>query len=395
MSTSRSTGFVRRAVRPIPGPCRLASTLAAAAISVLAVIGAARAQETPGSRAREPIISLPCEGCEAVFQGLPDELSAAARIAPKDEPGEPMRIEGTVHDRSGQPAPGVIVYAYHTDARGIYPPNGRFEGQAAYRHGLLRGWARTDERGRYRFETIRPASYPDSEVPAHVHMHLIEPSCCTYYIPSIRFADDPRLSAQDRERLQEARDGRALARPERNENGVWLVTRDIVLGEGVDGYAEKARDAGASDASSSRGQLVLDAALAALGGPDRVRGIATWDLEGVGRENLSAEAQGLAPGRPTWRDHSERVAVDTRTLTVAWQRHTPRNDFSLRWRRLIYGPDRIGFIDFNSGRSVSRDRDVPEERRRALARRVPHLLLLEAATAASRLTWLDDTTIAR
>lgn len=218
------------------------SILIAAAISLHAFIGGARAQETTGSGTREPIISLPCEGCEAVFQGLPDTLESTARIAPAGEPGEPMRIEGTVYQRNGKVAPGVIVYAYHTDARGIYPPNERFEGQAAYRHGVLRGWVVTDENGHYRFETIRPASYPDSDIPAHVHMHLIEPGCCTYYIPSIRFADDPLLSATDLERLREANGGRALARPGRNESGVWVVRRDIVLGEGVSGYPEGDQD---------------------------------------------------------------------------------------------------------------------------------------------------------
>jgi protocatechuate 3,4-dioxygenase beta subunit len=238
MSNSQSTTRILRLAalrprRPSPGP----SILLTVAIGLLAPAVDSHAQATD-SRTKEPIISLPCEGCEAVFQGLPDTLKSAARIAPKGQPGEPMRIEGTVYDQTGQVAPGVIVYAYHTDAQGIYPPNDRFDGQAAYRHGLLRGWAVTDERGNYRFETIRPASYPDSDIPAHVHMHLIEPGCCTYYIPSIRFADDPRLSADDLKRLREAQGGRALARPKKNENGVWIIRRDIVLGEGVSGYPE-------------------------------------------------------------------------------------------------------------------------------------------------------------
>lgn len=190
----------------------------------------------PQARETEPIIGTPCEGCEAVFEGLPDTLSSSARIAAEEEPGEPLRIEGTVYDQRGRPAPGVIVYAYHTDARGIYPPNERFRGRAAYRHGLLRGWAKTNAEGRYRFETIRPASYPDSDIPAHVHMQVIEPGCCTYYITSIHFADDPLLSAEDRERMAEGRGGSGLVQPERDENGVWVVRRDIILGEGVPGY---------------------------------------------------------------------------------------------------------------------------------------------------------------
>ena len=147
-----------------------------------------------------------------------------------------MRIEGTVYDRSGRPAPNVIVYAYHTDARGIFPPDERLRGGAAYRHGRLRAWAKTDDRGRYRFDTIRPANYPDARTPAHVHRHAIEIGCCTYYIDSIHFEDDPRLSAGARKKLVEGRGGSGLVRPERDANGVWVVRRDIMLGTQIPGH---------------------------------------------------------------------------------------------------------------------------------------------------------------
>ncbi len=187
-----------------------------------------------------PVVGLPCEGCEAVFDGLPENLGSHGRIAPSGEPGEPLRIVGRVVDAAGNPAPGVIVYAYHTDAGGIYPRDERRRGAAA-RHGRLRGWARTDEQGRYRFETIRPGAYPGRDVPQHVHMHVIEPDCCTYYIADIHFEDDPLLSRSERARLAEGRGGGGLARPRRDEHGTWVVTRDITLGKGVPGYPEASR----------------------------------------------------------------------------------------------------------------------------------------------------------
>lgn len=79
-------------------------------------------------RPNEPVVGLPCEGCEAVFQGLPETFEWSARIAPVEEPGEPMRIEGTVRNGEGRAVPGVIVYAYHTDAMGLYPANPAFRG---------------------------------------------------------------------------------------------------------------------------------------------------------------------------------------------------------------------------------------------------------------------------
>src|SRR4051812_22825989 len=44
-----------------------------------------------------------------------------ARIAPADEPGERLVIHGKVYEADGRtPAAGVVVYAYHTDAKGLY-----------------------------------------------------------------------------------------------------------------------------------------------------------------------------------------------------------------------------------------------------------------------------------
>ncbi len=189
----------------------------------------------------EPVVGLPCEGCEGVFEGLPDAFESVSRLAPEGEPGEPMRIRGTVFDADGSPVPGVIVYAYQTDARGVYPPEDGSRGWTR-RHGRLRGWAITDAEGRYGFETIRPSSYPDSEVPAHVHMHVIEPGCCTYYIDDIQFDDDPRLTERERAESNRGRGGSGLVVPERAPGGPWLVTRDIRLGERIPGY-EAARGA--------------------------------------------------------------------------------------------------------------------------------------------------------
>lgn len=173
-----------------------------------------------------PVTSLPCEGCEAVFVGMPDSLSWRARIAPEGEPGEPMLVRGTVRDAGGAPAAGVVLYAYQTDARGVYRPDEALTGHAR-RHGELRAWVRTDEHGRYRFETIRPGGYPGRETPEHVHMHVVEPGCCTYWIASIRFRDDPRLP-EDAEASPDARGGPGLVDPVRRD-GVWIVERDVRL----------------------------------------------------------------------------------------------------------------------------------------------------------------------
>ncbi len=194
-------------------------------------------QDRQSTTEREPIVGMPCEGCEAIFEGLPDTLQASIRLAPEDEPGEAMRVEGSVYDRHGNTVSGVIVYAYHTNARGMYPRDEHFRGQAAYFHGRLRAWAKTDEHGRYQFESIRPASYPDNEIPAHVHMHVLEVGRCTYYIDSIHFTDDAHLTRRERRELAGGRGGSGLVTPVK-DGGIWIMRRDIVLGENIPGYPD-------------------------------------------------------------------------------------------------------------------------------------------------------------
>ncbi len=215
--------------------------LIAITVVICALIACSGSAPRAADRDREPVVGGPCEGCEAVFQGLPDSIGWSTRIAARNEPGAAMRIDGTVRDQAGRAMSGVIVYAYHTDHRGIYPTDDRMRGLAAHRHGRLRGWARTDERGRYRFETIRPAGYPDTNLPQHVHMHVLEVGRCTYYIEDIHFQDDPRLTQAMRERMTQGRGGRAVVAPTKDAAGTWLVQRDIVLGQHVPGYPGASR----------------------------------------------------------------------------------------------------------------------------------------------------------
>lgn len=177
----------------------------------------------------------PCEGCEGALQNLPASPGTTARIAPTGEPGEPLSLSGVVRDSAGKPQADVVVYAYHTDSHGVYPRDAALDGAAA-RHGRLRGWSRTDAQGRYTFETIRPAGYPGTTTPQHVHLHVIEPGRCTYYIGDVLFTDDPRLTPALRERERKAPGGDGVVTPGGDASG-WKAKRDIVLGLDVAGYA--------------------------------------------------------------------------------------------------------------------------------------------------------------
>ena len=209
---------------------------------LMLMAGAAAAQVTHQVRSDEPVVGGRCEGCEAVFQGLPDALESSARLAPEDEPGEPLRLTGTVVGPDAQPAPGIVIYAYQTDAEGIYRPLEDPPGAAARRHGVLRAWVETDAKGRYEFLTVRPGSYPETSIAQHIHLHVIEPGRCTYYIADVEFTDDPLIPKDAFEKHARGRGGPGLVTPVKDDAGVWQVERDIFLGMNVPDYPDPPAD---------------------------------------------------------------------------------------------------------------------------------------------------------
>jgi hypothetical protein len=131
---------------------------------------------------------------------------------------------------------------------------------------------------------------------------------------------------------------------------------------------------------------LLDLAVSRAGGVESLRTSGTWIVEGEGTENLTAEAQGVSANAPTNRPHRERVAANAARNAVAWERHTPRNDASLRWRRFIYRDDSSGVVVWTDSAGSMNGNVASEVRRRSFVRRVPHLLLLEAATRGRELS---------
>lgn len=186
---------------------------------------------------REGVVGLPCEGCTLVFDGLPMRQSSRARIAPIEEPGERLRLSGTVRDASGLARSGIVVYAYQTDRKGRYPRDRNSKGADAV-HGRLRGWAVSAADGSYEFDSIRPASYPFHREPQHIHMHVIEAGRCTYYIGDVLFDDDPYLDGDHRSRPHQLRGGSGVVHPQGSAEAGWSARRDITLGANVPGYAD-------------------------------------------------------------------------------------------------------------------------------------------------------------
>lgn len=139
-----------------------------------------------------------------------------------------MVVTGVVRAQDGRtPVPGVIVYAYQTNASGRYARDAGAVGLASL-HGRLRGWARTGADGRYTFRTIRPAPYPGNVESQHIHLEVLAPGGISCEIDAVEFNDDPLMTAA--RRAQRPRYGGAgIVTPTRGADGAWSATRDITL----------------------------------------------------------------------------------------------------------------------------------------------------------------------
>ncbi len=196
--------------------------------SLVVALGVVGASPTLAQDAARLPATLPCGDCALALVGMPERIDSHARIAPSAEDGEPMTMRGTEYASAGRtPAPGVIVYAYHTNAGGRYPRI--WTGPARFiDHGRLRGWARSGTDGEFEFRTIRPGPYPFRSDPAHVHTIVIEPGSRSYWIDDIVFSDDPRVTPEWRAE-RSGRGGDGVTIPTRAPDGSWKVRRDIFL----------------------------------------------------------------------------------------------------------------------------------------------------------------------
>jgi protocatechuate 3,4-dioxygenase, beta subunit len=185
--------------------------------------------------AQAKIVGGACDGCELIYQGMPQQLSWQTKINPASEAGEAMEITGVIYQADGKsPAPDIILYVYHTDAQGYYSP-ARDQPEVSRRHGHLRGWMKTDASGQYKFTSIKPAPYPQMYDPAHIHPTIKEPDKNEYYIDEYRFDDDPLITREYRARA-ENRGGSGIIQLTKNDKGIWIGKRDIVLGQNVPNY---------------------------------------------------------------------------------------------------------------------------------------------------------------
>ncbi len=178
------------------------------------------------------LVGGPCEGCEAIFEYGDRVLSPVDTLPDFHSGGQKMQVTGTIYKPDGKtPAPGVVLYVYHTDSNGQYTSR---PGQTGWgrRHGYNRGWVKTDEEGRYTFFTIKPGVYPDRSEPAHIHPTILEPDGKYYWLGSYFFEGDPLLTEKETKPSAPRGGSDGILRL-RKEGNIWVGKRDYILGKNI------------------------------------------------------------------------------------------------------------------------------------------------------------------
>ena len=181
------------------------------------------------------IVGGSCDGCELMYVGMPDSIQSIDTSEGWKEKGKKILITGTVYKlNSITPAPNVIMYYWQTDAKGLYSPK-KGMNELAIRHGHIRGWVKTDEQGHYSLYTIRPAPYPNGNIPAHIHLSIREPDLDNeYYIDEMVF-DDDKLLTPDYLGSVENRGGSGILHFVLKDH-LQTATHDIILGKNIPDY---------------------------------------------------------------------------------------------------------------------------------------------------------------
>jgi protocatechuate 3,4-dioxygenase beta subunit len=184
------------------------------------------------------IIGGRCDGCEIMYEGMPGLINDTDTSDGWNEAGQKLIVTGTVFKLDGKsPAPGIILYYWQTDHTGHYSLKPGMPEKAS-RHGHLRGWVKTNDKGQYSIYTIHPAAYPGERIPQHIHFLVKEPTLKNeYYIDDLYFDDDPFLTGEERKKLPQ-RGGNGIVKVEKNGTAE-LARFNITLGLNIPGYPAK------------------------------------------------------------------------------------------------------------------------------------------------------------
>jgi len=181
------------------------------------------------------LVGGPCEGCEAIFEYGNNKLNSIDTLPDFSDNGIRIKLSGTIFKTDGKtPAENVILYIYHTNQEGIYPKKEGTTGWAQ-RHGYIRGWVKTNSNGEYTFYTLKPRSYPNGSLPAHIHPTILEPNGKYYWLEAYHFKGDPFLTEKETN-PKTPRGGSSGLLTLKKEEDIYSGKRDIILGKNIPEY---------------------------------------------------------------------------------------------------------------------------------------------------------------
>ena len=119
--------------------------------------------------------------------------SSEVTIVTANEPGQKIKVTGSVIDKDRKAVSNALMYFYHTNDRGLYGENDDGDSRAA----RLFGYVRTNEKGEFTIHTIKPRGYPGSEANAHIHLQFWDKDGNEIRSTpgEFLFEDDPRMNA--------------------------------------------------------------------------------------------------------------------------------------------------------------------------------------------------------
>lgn len=160
---------------------------------------------------------------ETSFREIIEKYCKAETIAIATDtiPGKKIKVIGTVKDTDRKPVAGALVYLYHTDSRGWYAANSPHVNmnEGDMRHARLFGYVRTDKEGKFEMHTIKPSGYPQSDLPAHIHVHVSAEGYRSY-VNEFLFDDDERLVGKIRE--NSIRNDFIISKPEKASSSSFV-----------------------------------------------------------------------------------------------------------------------------------------------------------------------------
>lgn len=155
-----------------------------------------------------------------------DPLTNSYTIPGFDTKPEKLIVTGIIYESDGvTPAKDVIMFMEQPDEHGDFDLRKENDKRYVYN----RGWIKTDADGRYTFYTYVPGGDRFYNQMQQLFPAIKEPAKEAYDLPTFLFDEDPLLTKRCRRRIQKKDDPTRIMTLKKNEDGVFVATRNIIL----------------------------------------------------------------------------------------------------------------------------------------------------------------------